>query len=167
MEGVGGKLHIMKWFIGLFVVVILAGAFFIWGKCGGERQSTVRIRIDTIVVRDTIRDTLLLPQKIYLTRIDTVYMRLPHDTVKVPVLVPIERKVYETEDYRAVVSGFRPNLDSMENFPRTKVITRSVETATAAKRRWIRFGIGVGVGYDPFKRSLHPTIQAGVYVPIF
>ena len=94
-------------------------------------------------------------------------MRLPHDTVKVPVLVPIERKVYETEDYRAVVSGFRPNLDSMEIFPRTKVITRSVETATAAKRRWIRFGIGVGVGYDPFKRSLHPTIQAGVYVPIF
>ncbi len=167
MEGVGGKLHIMKWFIGLFVVVILAGAFFIWGKCGGERQSTVRIRIDTIVVRDTIRDTLLVPQKIYLTRVDTVYMQLPNDTVKVPVLVPIERKVYETEEYRAVVSGFHPNLDSMEIFPQTRVITRTVEAASATKRRWIRFGIGVGVGYDPFKRSLHPTIQAGVYVPIF
>ncbi len=162
MEGVGGKLHIMKWFIGLFVVVILAGAFFIWGKCGGERQSTVRIRIDTIVVRDTIRDTLLVPQKIYLTRVDTVYMQLPNDTVKVPVLVPIERKVY-----RAVVSGFHPNLDSMEIFPQTRVIPRTVEAASATKRRWIRFGIGVGVGYDPFKRSLHPTIQAGVYVPIF
>ena len=157
----------MKGIVEAFVVAILIGAAFVWGKYEGERLPEERLRVDTVFFRDTIRDTLLLPQKIYLTRIDTVYMRLPHDTVKVPVLVPIERKVYETEDYRAVVSGFLPNLYSMEIFPRTKVITRSVETATAAKRRWIRFGIGVGVGYDPFKRSLHPTIQAGVYVPIF
>lgn len=151
----------MKGIVGAFVVAILIGAAFVLGRYEGKRLPEERLRVDTVFFRDTIRDTLLLPQKIYLTRIDTVYMRLPHDTVKVPVLVPIERKVYETEDYRAVVSGFRPNLDSMEIFPRTKVITRSVETATAAKRRWIRFGIGVGVGYDPFKRSLHPTIQAG------
>lgn len=157
----------MKGIVEAFVVAILIGAAFVWGKYEGKRLPEERLRVDTVFFRDTIRDTLLLPQKIYLTRIDTVYMRLPNDTVKVPVLVPIERKVYETEDYRAVVSGFRPNLDSMEIFPRTKVITRNVETATAAKRRWIRFGIGVGVGYDPFKRSLHPTIQAGVYVPIF
>lgn len=157
----------MKGVVGAFVVAILIGAAFVWGRYEGKRLPEERVRVDTVFFRDTIRDTLLLPQKIYLTKIDTVYMRLPHDTVKVPVLVPIERKEYETEDYRAVVSGFRPNLDSMEIFPRTKVITRNVETATTAKRRWIRFGIGVGVGYDPFKRSLHPTIQAGVYVPIF
>ncbi len=157
----------MKGIVVAFVVAILIGAAFVWGRYEGKRLPEERLQVDTVFFRDTIRDTLLLPQKIYLTRIDTVYMRLPNDTVKVPVLVPIERKVYETEDYRAVVSGFRPNLDSMEIFSRTKVITRSVETATAAKRRWIRFGIGVGVGYDPFKGSLHPTIQAGVYVPIF
>lgn len=157
----------MKGIVVAFVVAILIGAAFVWGRYEGKRLPEEWLRVDTVFFRDTIRDTLLLPQKIYLTRIDTVYMRLPNDTVKVPVLVPIERKVYETEDYRTVVSGFRPNLDSMEIFSRTKVITRSVETATAAKRRWIRFGIGVGVGYDPFKGSLHPTIQAGVYVPIF
>lgn len=157
----------MKGIVEAFVVAILIGAAFVWGKYEGKRLPEKRLRVDTVFFRDTIRDTLLLPQKIYLTRIDTVYMRLPHDTVKVPVLVPIERKVYETEDYRAVVSGFRPNLDSMEIFPQTRVITRTVEAASATKRRWIRFGIGVGVGYDPFKRSLHPTIQAGVYVPIF
>lgn len=157
----------LKGLIEALVVVILIGTAFVLGRNGGRRLQQQRIRIDTVVFRDTIRDTLLVPQKIYLTRVDTVYMQLPNDTVKVPVLVPIERKVYETEEYRAVVSGFHPNLDSMEIFPQTRVITRTVETKTGAKRRWFRFGIGVGVGYDPFKRSLHPTIQAGVYVPIF
>lgn len=94
-------------------------------------------------------------------------MQLPNDTVKVPVLVPIERKVYSTPDYRAVISGFRPNLDSMEVFPRTKVVTQTIETVKPAKRKWIQFGIGIGAGYDPFKQSLHPTIQAGIYVPLF
>lgn len=162
-----GKIYqVVKWITEIFVVVVLIGMAFVWGRREGERKPE-RLRIDTVIFRDTIRDTLLIPQKIYLTRVDTVYMQLPNDTVKVPVLVPIERKMYETEEYRAVVSGFRPNLDSLEIFPQTRVITRTVEAATPAKRRWIRFGIGIGVGYDPFKRSLHPTIQAGVYVPIF
>lgn len=90
----------MKGIVEAFVVAILIGAAFVWGKYEGKRLPEERLRVDTVFFRDTIRDTLLLPQKIYLTRIDTVYMRLPHDTVKVPVLVPIERKVYETEDYR-------------------------------------------------------------------
>lgn len=156
-----------KGLIEVFVVAILLGTAFLMGRNRGRRSQQQRIRIDTVVRRDTVRDTLLVPQKIYLTRIDTVYMQTPGDTVKVPVLVPIERKVYQTDDYRAVVSGFRPNLDSMEVFPQTRVITRTVEAASTSKRRWIRFGVGIGVGYDPFKRSLHPTIQAGVYVPIF
>lgn len=157
----------MKWLAGVVLVPVLIGSGFIWGRYGGDRLPEERLRIDTVIFRDTIRDTLLVPRKIYLTRVDTVYMWQPNDTVKVPVLVPIERKVYETEDYRAVVSGFRPSLDSLDIFPQTRVITRTVEAKIAAKRRWFRLGIGVGVGYDPFKRSLHPTIQAGVYVPIF
>ncbi len=156
----------MKRIIEIIVVVVLIGIAFVWGRRKGE-QKPERLRIDTVIFRDTIRDTLLVPQKIYLTRIDTVYMQLPNDTVKVPVLVPIERKVYSTPDYRAVISGFRPNLDSMEVFPKTKVVTQTIETVKPAKRKWIQFGIGIGAGYDPFKQSLHPTIQAGIYVPLF
>lgn len=152
----------------IIVIVVLIGVTFIWGRYeGGQRREKEPIRIDTVILRDTVRDTVPVPRKVYLTRVDTVYMQQPNDTVKVPVLVPMERKVYQTDDYRAVVSGFRPRLDSMEIFPEEKVVTRTFEKTGVAKRRWIQIGIGVGVGYDPLKRSLHPTLQAGVYVPIF
>ena len=52
----------MKGIVEAFVVAILIGAAFVWGKYEGKRLPEERLRVDTVFFRDTIRDTLLLPQ---------------------------------------------------------------------------------------------------------
>lgn len=60
------------------------------------------------------------------------------------VLIPRTSKVYKSDDYRAVVSGFRPSLDSMQVYPKTTTIR---ETVTKLQRpRW-SLTAGVGAGY--------------------
>lgn len=58
------------------------------------------------------------------------------------VLIPITEKEYRTDDYRIVVSGYRPRLVSAEFYRQTQT---GVVTPPAPKRK--RWGIGLSVGY--------------------
>lgn len=113
---------------------------------------------DTVVIRDTIRDTVPKYVKAYLDRWDTLYVPLPSDTAHhcdtIPFVIPIEKKEYKTADYRAVVSGYKPSLDYMEVYRKTQTVT-----LTPKPRRWgigLQAGIsypagwhiGVGISYD-------------------
>ena len=62
------------------------------------------------------------------------------------VEIPITQKVYENSLYRAYVSGYRPNLDSLIIFPRHD-ITTVTNGYTYPKSRQKRWGIGIHVGY--------------------
>ena len=64
----------------------------------------------------------------------------------VAVEIPITQKVYEDSLYRAYVSGYRPNLDSLIIFPRHD-ITTVTNGYTYPKSRQKRWGIGIHVGY--------------------
>lgn len=81
---------------------------------------------------------------------DTVFLRLQ-----------AERVQYDGEEYRAVVTGVEPRLESIAVFPRTAYITNTV----VQKKRWswnasvgpgvfyngsVQFGVGavVGFGYN-------------------
>lgn len=59
------------------------------------------------------------------------------DSIYIPV--PIERKEYRTEDYRAVISGWHPRLESMEVYRQTII-------STPKAKRW-GLGVQAGVGY--------------------
>ena len=116
--------------------------------------ATVR---DTLVVRDTVRDTVPRPVLVRFDHWDTLRLAVQtvdtlRDSIYVPV--PIERKEYRTADYRAVVCGYRPRLESMEVFRRTQMVT-----ITPRDKRWgigpqAGFGIpggwyvGIGISYD-------------------
>lgn len=115
-----------------------------------------------MVVRDTVRETVLVPKIRYLTRVDTVLLLVPGDTVKVPVLVPISRKVYEGEDYRAVVSGFRASLDTLDIFRKTQTVTNTVVQRVEVPGKPKRWGIGVSAGYALTPQGMKPYIGAGV-----
>lgn len=80
------------------------------------------------------------------------------DSLRVPVVVPIERRVYVTADYRAEVEGYRPRLVSMELYRQTQVVT---ETPVARPRRW---GIGIQAGYGLAPRTgrWEPYIGIGI-----
>ena len=73
------------------------------------------------------------------------------------VIIPITQKVYEADNYRAYVSGYEPNLDSI--FVREKTVRETVTIPVKQKQSRFGFGIGVGAGYGIITRK--PDIFVG------
>lgn len=145
----------------LLAVLALAGSYLL-GRRSVKPEIVEIHRTDTVVVRDTVRETVLVPKVRYLTRVDTVLLLVPGDTVKVPVLVPISRNVYEGEDYRAVVSGFRASLDTINIFRKTQTVTNTVVQRVEVPGKPKRWGIGVSAGYALTPQGVKPYIGAGI-----
>lgn len=144
------------------IALALIAAAFLLGRRSVKPEIVEIHRKDTVVVRDTVRETVLVPKVRYLTRVDTVLLKVPGDTVEVPVLVPISRKVYEGEDYRAVVSGFRASLDTLDIFRKTQTVTNTVVQRVEVPGKPKRWGIGVSAGYALTPQGVKPYIGAGI-----
>lgn len=135
-----------KW---ILIIALLAGAFAA-GILAGRGRNTP----DIVEIRDTVtfHDTLFIdrPVPVYVTQIRTDTVRLAmvdssHTTLtrdSATVAVPITRKVYEDSTYRAVISGYKPNLDSLwvYNTIREITVTRTVQKPP---RHW-RLGATAG-----------------------
>ena len=133
----------------VFGLILLAATLFVGGLLTGTHfrpkcPPIIDTRIDTVFVRDTVRDTVRVPRTRYIVRMDTVKVQIAGDTVFIDAQIPIERKEYRTDDYRAVIEGFRPELIAMEVYRQTHYITK-IETIEARDRR--RWGIGIQAGY--------------------
>ena len=153
------------------IALALIAVAFLLGRRSVKPEIVEIHRKDTVVVRDTVRETVLVPKVRYLTRVDTVLLPVPGDTVllpvpgdtvEVPVLVPISRKVYEGEDYRAVVSGFRASLDTLDIFRKTQTVTNTVVQRVEVPGKPKRWGIGVSAGYALTPQGVKPYIGAGI-----
>ncbi|MCE8774359.1 DUF6808 domain-containing protein [Bacteroides caccae] len=133
-----------------WILVCLLVGVLVWMRCNPHEPSTVYIKGDTVHIRDTVRDTILKPVRETLKRTDTVYLPILIDTTtdrtvegdSIPVLIPITSKEYKTDDYRAVVSGYKPTLDFMEVYRDNKIITLT----PVQKRK--RLGLGLQAGYS-------------------
>lgn len=144
------------------IALALIAIAFLLGRRSVKPEIVKIHRTDTVVVRDTVRETVLVPKVRYLTRVDTVLLKVPGDTVEVPVLVPISRNVYEGEDYRAVVSGFRASLDTLDIFRKTQTVTNTVVQRVEVPGKPKRWGIGVSAGYALTPQGVKPYIGAGI-----
>ena len=144
------------------IALALIAVAFLLGRRSVKPEIVEIHTTDTVVVRDTVRETVLVPKVRYLTRVDTVLLLVPGDTVKVPVLVPISRKVYEGEDYRAVVSGFRVSLDTLDIFRKTQTVTNTVVQRVEVPGKPKRWGIGESAGYALTPQGVKPYIGAGI-----
>lgn len=162
------------------VTLVIVAAFVIYmlyfNSCRPKHANTVSITRDTILRVDTVYARVPVPTKIVITRYDTVrlkikpvdersvVMSLTHDSTtvdtskatasqSVEVIIPIESKEYKTEDYRAIVSGYRCTLDSMQLYQKTMTIK---ETITRVNRpRWAMTA-GVGLGY--YDKKIAPYV---------
>lgn len=121
-------------------------------KCCYSNREKEEIQITdtiTIIKRDTI--TIIKPQPIveYRDRIirDTLYSI---DSIPVPINVPIEVKVYQDSSYRAVISGYKPELDSIYIFNKNQIQTINKITY---KTKRINFSPSIGFGYGMFNRK--------------
>lgn len=73
----------------------------------------------------------------------------------VSVEIPITQKVYETDRYRAVVSGYKPSLDDIYIYQPTQIVQ-----VKSKPKRW---GVGIQVGYGV---TLKQTPQFSPYVGV-
>lgn len=154
----------VRYSTGAFIALILFAIGFVAGLGLAGKVNpcvvvpTISVQRDTIFSVDTIqgeipkpkireiirRDTLILPSKS-----DTTYTQgdtLKPEAIIAPqayelpdgsISIPIQQKVYATGLYRAVVSGWHPNLDSITVYPEVKTITETVtKLAQPPRRNW-------------------------------
>lgn len=124
---------------------------------------------DDAMVCDTcyVYDTIVVDKPVYkeLRYIDTVLVAVS-DTIKIigdtTVALPFEQKVYSDSTYRAVVSGFRPSLDSIAVYPRNSVVTIYYDNNSLVEGRNRRWGLGLQAGYGVSGDGLTPYIGVGL-----
>lgn len=149
----------------ILLLICLVGSFITGYHVRGTCVKNAQVRSDTIVVIDTIRDSI--PYPIYETVIQTVpelfpvYITLEGDTVREPIYVsvPITQKEYLSDNYHVWVSGYKPSLDSIDVFPKTTYITKQQSI-----RRW---GLGIIGGYGIGKNGFSPYLGVGLYYKIW
>ena len=149
------------------VILIFLGmvAIFMGGYHFRGFTQKVEVRSDTLIYIDTIRDSI--PYPIMETEIELIPEPFPeyitlagetiHDTIYVNL--PHIQKEYRTKDYHLFVSGYKPNLDSIEVYRTTENITRTIKQK--------RFGIGVIGGYGIGKNGLSPYVGIGGFYRIW
>ena len=138
-----------------YVIVLLIGLVigFVFGMLAVEKPATA----STVTVTDTIQ-TVKLPAVRDTVRDSPIYKdTLVHDSVN--VILPITQKRYEDSTYTAYVSGFSPNLDSINIYRKTVY-----KTITEKPVRW---GIGLVGGYGYGTKGTTPFIGVGIYYRLF
>lgn len=158
--------------VAISVVFFLLGIFM--PRCGREsNQKTgveAEIKRDTITYVDTVKHTEPTPTQAShvnskeitvattgngrelfprieedIDTIRAIIAELNADNDSVRIILPIEQKVYEDNDYKAYVSGYDPKLDSIFVYPKREVITNTIKQPP---KRW-HIGPTVGYGYTP------------------
>lgn len=101
-------------------------------------QRDTLVRVDTIIeknpilIKESVIDTMLVVLRDTIRLRDTLFLSLP-----------LEKKIYGNSEYYAEVSGYRPSLDYIEVFPKTKVITERI----VERRKMNSISAGVELGY--------------------
>ena len=144
------------------VVASLFGGIWIGRSMEQAQQQADTV---TVTVVDTVPyyqpvakdSTVVKYEKKYLTVAIPSQQTERHDTVRdtVAVEIPIMQKRYETEDYRAYVSGYEPNLDSI--FVYKKTVTQTITKQQKDKR--LGFSVVAGAGYGIINKK--PDIFVG------
>lgn len=153
----------IRWwvFLFVFVAILIAGSFYAGIRYEKSRETEVQsdtivvVRIDTIKVEKPVYITERLTDTLFLPITDTIRV---NDTLY--LTVPRTQRKYEKDSlYRAWVSGYKPQLDSIYVFPKVTTVTVT-EITRIPPRRW---GVGVIGGYGVGKSGLSPFVGVGVY----
>ena len=146
--------------IGLIVLSFVANIYFL---------SRTDPQPSVVIERDTVWRDSIIREPVPAETIDigkTVYIKVPvpkylpgdtvHDSIEVPI--PIMQKRYDDSLYTAWVSGYEPNLDSIDL--RLPTITETVTKTIVKPSPRLSVGIQAGAGVGVFSRQ--PDIYLGV-----
>lgn len=141
----------MKDKVNLLIIVLIIIACFRYCSHYKIEKEPVQI-IDTITITKTDTITIIKPQPVirYVDRIvrDTLYSI---DSIPVLVNIPIETKVYQDSSYRAIVTGYRPQLDSISIFNKNQI--QYINKIIYKTKKW-NVSPAVGVGYGIYHKKI-------------
>lgn len=137
--------------------------------CGGysftNSSNTSLKTSDTITVYkvDTITIDRPVPQYKYINKVvtDTLYSV---DSIKVQVSVPISTTVYNDSNYKAVISGYKTSLDTMQVYP--KHTTTTITNTIVKQKKW-NIGVQAGVGWGIYNNKPDFFVGAGISYRLF
>ena len=128
-------------------------------RCGRKPEVSERETADTVYVTRT--DTVRVTEPVYVREriVDTLLVHV-NDTVFVPV--PIVQRMFSGPDYEAWVSGYEPQLDSLNIFRKTeyRYIDRTLERTVHEPDRlhmWVNGGFLAG--REVFIPEIYLTLQ--------
>ncbi len=114
-----------------------------------------------------IHDTLYFPEPVpvykFKEKLDTVY--LPESGVEIKtdsLIIPIETTIYRTDQYKAVVEGYRAKLSDLEIYGTSTQIT--TPPVVLQSSRW---GLGVTAGVAVTKTGWAPALTLGITYNIY
>lgn len=90
----------MKWIPWILIVLLSLALMFSWFH--PKEHQCIDLTPDTIILVDTVRDTVPKPILVRFDHWDTLYYPLLVDSGQadsIPVTIPIEKKEYRTEEY--------------------------------------------------------------------
>lgn len=170
----------------IVALILCAASFFVGRSCqsGSVIPSSDQVVVDSITSETTlpdlapaIRDSVVVRYKYEIVPVSpppestdsTSSVTLPPpETLSIvergdsaEVIIPITQKVYETEDYRAYISGYRATMDSI--FIRQQTTTIRIREPTKSKR----FSIGLQVGYGMTPKGFQPYAGIGISVNLW
>lgn len=93
---------------------------------------------------------------------DVVANNMPPDSAR--VIVPFTQKTYETADYKAWVSGYEPELDSINIYRRTETVTNTLYFDKKRRRWGGMVGVGAGISH---KGTVTPMVGVMIGYKIF
>lgn len=150
--------------------VFLVAALFLGGFFAGRATRKPTAQTDTVTTVVTIRDTITQYKPEYITK--TVIRRElveVTDTVTINdttyIALPFERREYSDSNYRAVVTGYRPELESISVYPKTQIITQTVTRTVQVPERK-RWGVGVQAGFGGFYGISSKRVDYGPYMGV-
>ena len=137
-------------FLQVLAVLMVVSGVLLWSDLRRrDTRPTIVVETvrDTIIIHDTITAYKPVPFNVYV--VDTLWVPVTvNKTDTVWAQLPRTAKVYQDSNYRAVVSGFRPSLDTISVYQRTKVITVT-NNVRIPPPRWswgVQAGVGVNAG---------------------
>lgn len=137
-------------------IIFLSYLFFSLQPPKIEKEVIIEHHTDTVTVVDTF--TIEKPVPIYVkSEPDTVYL----PSIDTTVVLDKETKVYEDSTFKAQISGFQPQLDWIEVYPKTTYVTEFKEVKTVKKQR-INWGVQAGIGYGVFTHKTDLYIGLGI-----
>lgn len=132
---------------GILVIILVVGVLLYIDNCRLrtqiERMTGMTQEVERIIIRDTVvveRPVSVLTEVVRIDTVRDIFVDHIRDTVVVEL--PIERKVYEDSLYRAVICGYKPELESITVFPQTTYV--NIERIIPSTLRKCSFGLSAG-----------------------